>query len=72
MGMMAVIGMGLTYCGGRAANRTGGADPHRSSKLRVDHPISATKRREVELEALFGRVLASFMAWMQALDHLRP
>jgi len=38
----------------------------------IDNPDEHDEGPEVELEELFGRVRASLMAWMQALDHLRP
>jgi hypothetical protein len=37
----------------------------------IDNPDERDEGPEVELEDLFGRVRASLMAWMQALDHLR-
>jgi len=37
----------------------------------IDNPDERDEGPEVELEELFGRVRASLMAWMQALDHLR-
>jgi hypothetical protein len=36
----------------------------------IDNPDEHDEGPEVELEELFGRVRASLMAWMQALDHL--
>lgn len=38
----------------------------------LDAPDQHDDGPEAELEELFGRVRASLMAWMQALDHLRP
>jgi hypothetical protein len=35
----------------------------------IDNPDEREDGPEVELEELFGRVRASLMAWMQALDH---
>lgn len=37
----------------------------------IDDPDERDEGPDVELEELFGRVRASLMAWMQALDHLR-
>lgn len=37
----------------------------------IDNPDERDDGPDVELEDLFGRVRASLMAWMQALDHLR-
>jgi hypothetical protein len=37
----------------------------------IDNPDEGDEGPEVELGELFGRVRASLMAWMQALDHLR-
>jgi hypothetical protein len=37
----------------------------------IDNPDERDEGPEVELEELFGRVRASLMAWMKALDHLR-
>ena len=38
----------------------------------LDSPDREDEGPESQIQELFGRVRASLMAWMQALDHLRP
>lgn len=81
MGMTEVLGWqgsptAKVVCGPGGELRLGGVEVAAMQIIElprlIDNPDEREDGPEGELEELFGRVRASLMAWMQALDHLRP